>query len=186
MCSKILLAAFIAACGLAASPAWAERSTCIGYVDEYDVDDLVVPPGERCVLDGTEVRGNVRVEEGAALEVRGAHIAGNLQANGAERLELTADSTVRGNVQVRRTREVRLTESRIGGNLQLDGNRGEMRVGRNAIAGNLQAVGNRGPLSIGQNRIGGNLQCEGNRPAPDAHRNRVRGQTAGQCDDFEG
>lgn len=186
MRSKILLAAFIAASGLAAAPAWAERATCIGYVDDYDIDDLVVPPGERCVLDGTEVRGNVRVEEGAALEVRGARIAGNLWADGAERVELASDSTVRGNVQLRRTREIRLTESRIGGNLQLDGNRGAMRVGRNAIAGNLQAVGNRGPLSISHNRIGGNLQCEWNRPRPDARRNKVRGQTAGQCDDFEG
>lgn len=183
MRSKILLAAIIAASGLAAFPAWAERATCIGYVEDFSVDDLVVPVGEQCVLDGTEVRGNVRVEEGAALEVLGAHIAGNLQADGADRLELASDSTVRGNVQVRRTRDVRLTASRIGGNLQLDGNRGEVRIGRNAIAGNLQAVGNRGPLSISHNRIGGNLQCERNRPLPDAYRNRVRGQTAGQCDD---
>ena len=37
-----------------------------------------------------------------------------------------------------------------------------------------------------RNRIDGNLQCEGNRPSPNAHRNWVRGQTAGQCDGFEG
>lgn len=183
-----VLATLIAALGLGlgASPARAQQVTCIGYVDEVSVGNLVVPEGETCVLDGTDVRGNVTVERDATLDAQGARIAGNLQANGAEQVKIADRSEVRGNIQIRRSGAISVIDSRIGGNIQLDGNRGNLRVGRSAVGGNVQALGNRGGLSITRNRIGGNLQCEGNRPEPRAFDNRVRGNQGGQCDGYRG
>lgn len=181
-----LLATLIAALGLGASPARAQQVTCIGYVDEVSVGNVVVPEGETCVLDGTDVRGNVTVERDATLEAQAARIAGNLQADGAERVQIANGSQVRGNIQIRRGWAISVIDSRIGGNLQLDRNRGDLRVGRNAVGGNLQALGNHGGLAITRNRIGGNLQCEGNRPAPRVRDNRVRGNQGGQCDGYRG
>lgn len=182
MRSKTILATLIAALGLglAASPARADEAVCVGYVDDIRVDNLVVPAGETCWLDGTVVRGNLSVGRDATLEAQDARIAGNLQAHGAERVQLD-DSVVRGNLQLRRGWGASVVDTRIGGNLQLDRNRGELRIHRNEVGGNLQANDNRGGLSISRNRVGGNLQCEHNRPWPRGGGNRVRGNQDGQC-----
>lgn len=44
------------------------------------VDNLVVPEGSGCSLDGTQVNGTVKVERGATLTARAIRVVGNLQA----------------------------------------------------------------------------------------------------------
>jgi len=62
--------------------------------------DLVVPPDSSCTLDGTRVRGDVRVARGADLLISDATIRGDVRANRDAYFE-AVDSTIRGQVVLR-------------------------------------------------------------------------------------
>jgi cytoskeletal protein CcmA (bactofilin family) len=81
-----LAVSIVAAGMLAASPASADLVTyCVGTGGPVTVpNDLYVPPGEACSLQGTTITGNVRVAAGSNLVINGGRISGEVQvaANG--------------------------------------------------------------------------------------------------------
>jgi hypothetical protein len=81
-----LAVSIVAAGVLAASPASADLVTyCVGTGGPVTVpNDLYVPPGEACSLQGTTITGNVRVAAGSNLVINGGTINGTVQvaANG--------------------------------------------------------------------------------------------------------
>ncbi len=177
-----LLAVAVVAALVPTPPALAEERTCRGTLGAITVDNLRVPDGATCSLEGTLVKGTVKVETRATLAATNIRVIGNVQAESARRV------VVRGG-------------SRVGGSVQVGAGRG--RPGRRFIdqwrhpvrraapsARGLAEHGWRQPASvpkhgwaeIRRNRIDGNLQCKENDPAPSGGNNRVDGNKEDQCE----
>jgi hypothetical protein len=60
-----VIAALLASVAAAfAAPAQAEERTCRGTLGRVTVDNLRVPASATCILNGTRVKGTVKVERG--------------------------------------------------------------------------------------------------------------------------
>jgi hypothetical protein len=153
--------------------------SCDGSIGAETVENVEVPAGATCTLEGTTVTGNVRVRRDATLDARRVRVDGDVQGENARAVNVTMSSSVDGNIQVEQGGSSNVT--RIDGDLQWESQRGRMVADGNVIGGNLQAESNRGGLAITGNRIDGNLQCQSNTPAPTGGGNRVEGDKEGQC-----
>jgi hypothetical protein len=145
-------------------------------------DDVELPAGVSCTMDGTQVRGNLKLGRDTSLVAANVFVDGNVQAEGAWGLVLV-ESDVDGDVQFKQGGRVEIRDSVIGGNLQLDSNRGDLYAGTTRIGGDLQAFQNRGGFAIAftRNTIDGNLQCKENSPRPTGGSNVVGGNKEDQC-----
>lgn len=87
-----------------------ENTTCTGVLRGGRFDDVEVPEGESCQLEGTLVRGNLIVGRNASAEVGGGtFVCGNVQAEEAR--ELSAGGLrVCGNLQASKTTRTHLRE----------------------------------------------------------------------------
>jgi hypothetical protein len=162
--SSLLLTAI--ALVLASAPANAEETRCTGTIGAVTLDNIRVPDGRNCILNGTRAKGTVKVGTGSALAAHGVQVNGNIQAEGSSSVVVRRNSFVGGSVQIKQGAAARVEYTRINGDLLFDENRGALIARYNTIGGNLQAFKNTGGLSVVQNRIDGNLQCKENRPAP--------------------
>ena len=155
------VAALVAVSGLlAASPAAAEERTCRGTIGAVTLDNVRVPQGATCRLDGTVVQGTVKIERNARL--------------------FADDVRVVGNVQGENHRRVEVVDSRVGGSIQIV--QGENALLRNNRVGqDVQSFENNGTQRFTSNHINGNLQCKENRPAPTGGGNTVDGNKEDQC-----
>jgi hypothetical protein len=166
---------------VSAVPAVAEEFTCRGTVGATTVDNLRVPQGALCVLEGTTVKGTIKVETDATLRARRVEVIGNVQAENAAAVIVAASSRVGGSLQIVQGGRARVAGSRIDGDVLYDENNRFLRVVRNVVGGNVQAFQNTGGLEIANNRIDGNLQCKENRPPPTGGGNIVQGNKEDQC-----
>jgi hypothetical protein len=180
---KFTTAAALALLGVCAhaGPALADDVFCPPNLGPVTIDGNVIVTGA-CVLDDTRVIGNVLLYAGGSLVARGAHIDGNIQAEGADFVDV-ANSRVEGNIQlddlVGGASAIGLV--RVGGSIQLNGNRAGITVLNNIVGSDVQAFSNTGGLDITDNTIDGNLQCKENVPAPTGSGNLVSGNSEDQC-----
>jgi cytoskeletal protein CcmA (bactofilin family) len=137
---------------------------CTGSIGAVTVSELIVSKNSICTLNGTRVKGNIKVQSGASLFAYGVSVDGNIQAEGASRVEVHSGSFVDGDIQLK-----------YSGMAVVSGVR---------INGNLQSFENWGNQSFTSNRIGGNLQCKENNPAPMGSSNVVDGNKEDQCAGF--
>lgn len=146
----------------AATPAYADDRICRGTIGAVSIGDNVkVPAGATCVLNGTRIDGNVIVNRNATLRATAARVDGNIQSEG-HRVVAVQRSSVDGSIQLKQ-----------GGGMTLVGNR---------VGGDIQVFSNtKGTKTIRGNVIDGNLQCKANRPAPVGGGNRVEGNKEDQC-----
>jgi hypothetical protein len=156
---------------------------CDGEIGAVVVEEVEVPDGASCTLNGTTVEGNVTVGRESTLEARSVAVDGDLQGRGALAVNVV-DSTVDGNIQVDDGGSSTVAGTTIDGDLQWDDQEGALEATGNTIDGNLQAEGNRGGLTVEDNTINGNLECEDNDPAPSGGGNQVDGDMEGQCAGF--
>jgi hypothetical protein len=181
----IIVGMAITVAGLAtAQPAAAEERTCRGTVGQVTVDNVRVPAGATCTLNGTRVQGTVYVNRHATLRAVGAWINGNVQAENARDVRVVQGSTVGGSYQVVQSGLARLFDSRVEGDVLIDENRRPNEIRRNRVGGNIQAFQNTGGVAIFRNTVDGNLQCKQNRPAPTGGGNLVHGSKEDQCRRF--
>ena len=162
---KTSLAGAAAAFLLVPSAALAEERVCSGAIGAETVDNLRVPEGATCTLDGTSVKGTVTVQRAATLRASGVRVVGNVQAENAADVAVSA-ATIGGSVQVVQ-----------GGGADIRGNH---------VNGDVQVFGNAGQATIYDNTIDGNLQCKENSPAPVGARNDIEGSAEDQCASFAG
>jgi len=177
-------AAVVAVAGamvLPAGQALAEERVCRGIIGAVAVDNLRVPQGATCTLNGTFVKGTVKVERGATLRAFDIRVIGNVQAENARNVIVREGSRVGGSVQIVQGGAARIVGNRINGDILFDEQDRALRANRNVIGGNLQAFQNTGGVEIRNNRIDGNLQCKANRPAPVGDGNIVQGNKEDQC-----
>lgn len=171
----------IGAAMLASTPATAEERACRGVIGAVTLDNVRVPPNAKCTLDGTRVKGTVKVESGATLIAEDVVVVGNVQAENHRRVTVSDDSRIGGSVQIKQGGPATVSDSRVSADIQYDSNNGAMSVLRNRVGGSVQAVKNSGGLVIRGNRIDGNLQCKENSPAPTGGANTVGGNKEDQC-----
>lgn len=79
-----------------------------GTIGSVTVDNVRVPQGAACTLDGARIQGTVKAERDATLPASGVRVDGNVQGEGARRVELLAGSQVGGSVRVVRGGEARV------------------------------------------------------------------------------
>lgn len=174
-----LLAA--SACALIPASASAEERTCRGTIGARTLDNIRVPQGAICVLNGTKAQGTVKVERNATLRAKGVRVIGNVQGENARRVNVVRNSRVGGSVQVVQGRSATVRSSRVNADILYDDNTGALRAIGNRVGGNIQAFQNSGGVEIARNTVDGNLQCKENRPRPTGGQNRVQGNKEDQC-----
>ncbi|BAC90200.1 hypothetical protein [Gloeobacter violaceus] len=177
----LALAALTVANLAAIAPARAEETTCTGSLGATTVDNLRVPQGATCTLNGTRVEGTIYVEANATLKASKVQVKGNVQAENAARVNVLPRSTVGGSIQIVQGGAARIDSVQIAGDLLFDSNSKSLIAYKNTIGGNLQAFQNNGGLTITANNIDGNLQCKENNPAPVGGENVVQGNKEDQC-----
>jgi hypothetical protein len=165
----------------AAPAALAEERTCRGTIGAATVDNLRVPDGATCTLQGTHVQGTIKVERAATLRASNVRVIGNVQGENARDVTVTDGSRIGGSVQVKQGGAALVVDSFVTHDIQYDSNGGALTASRNRVGGSIQAFQNRGGVSIASNRVNGNLQCKENSPAPTGGGNVVQGNKEDQC-----
>ena len=166
---------------LPALPASAEERVCRGTIGAVTVDNLRVPQGATCTLNGTRVKGTVKVERDATLRAYAIRVVGNVQGENARNVVVRDGSTVGGSVQIVQGDAARILGNQVNGDILFDSQDATLAANANRIGGNLQAFQNTGGVSISNNRIDGNLQCKENVPPPTGGGNIVQGNKEDQC-----
>jgi len=151
-----------------------DPESCRGTLGAVTVEQVNVPSGATCVLDGTRVRGNVFVRRGATLEAYGARIDGNIQAEDAQEVRTAAGTFVDGNIQVKRRAFTLIEDTTVEGDVQVEEWGATLEAWRNVIGGNLQFK-KADAATVLETRIDGDLQLEENAGRLTATANRVRG-----------
>ena len=160
---------------------YAEERSCRGTLGAITVDNLRVPQGASCRLEGTRIKGTIKVERNATLVAVGVRVVGNVQAEEAKRVVVSGYSRVNGSIQLDDGGSALIRRTTIGGSLQMKVNAGKLVAERNVIDADLQAFSNSGGVEITSNRIDGNLQCKSNDPRPTGGGNLVQGNKEDQC-----
>jgi hypothetical protein len=155
--------------------------TCQGFLGAVTVENLEVPQGASCTLDGTRVQGNIFVRNGASLTAQRVTVIGNIQAEGARLIEVLASSTVGGSIQLKQGGSARVESVIVTGDIQFESNNGVLSAANNQVGGNIQVFQNAGGVTIANNFVNGNLQCKENSPAPGGGNNSVQGNKEDQC-----
>jgi hypothetical protein len=120
------LATIVAAVLATAAPGivQAEERACRGTLGAITVDNLRVPQGATCTLNGTYVKGTIKVERDATLVAKRVRVVGNVQAENHRSVAIRDASTVGGSVQVKQ--DLQCKENRpapIGGSNVVGGNK---------------------------------------------------------------
>ena len=121
--------------------ALAEERQCTGAIGAETVDNLVVPQASACTLDGTFVKGTVKVERAATLTAKAVNVIGNVQGEGAADV-VVRGSQVGGSVQVKQGGAAETSGSQVTGDIQYDQQAGALRVADNHVGGSVQVVAN--------------------------------------------
>ena len=164
--------------------AFAEERTCRGTIGARTMDNVRVPDGATCTLDGTTVKGTIKVETNAVLKANGVRVVGNVQGEDSRNIIVAASSRVGGSIQVVQSGRTTIVDSRVDGDVLVDENDLLQNIRRNTVGGSVQAFQNTGGVQIYRNRINGNLQCKENRPRPTGGDNVVGGNKEDQCRGF--
>jgi hypothetical protein len=180
--SGMMLAALMLASVLVTTPvALAEETSCHGTIGARTVDNLRVPSGTSCTLEGTSVKGTITVEGGATLRAQRVNVIGNIQAENHKYVAVTGGSTVGGSIQIDQGGAFKVVNVQIKGSIQVVSNQGSSLLKKNRVNADIQVFSHRDGIRIVSNRVDGNLQCKENSPAPTGSGNIVQGNKEDQC-----
>jgi hypothetical protein len=149
---------------------FAEGSTteCSGVLTGPQ-DNVVVPSGSHCDLDGATVKGSVLVLPKASLRAIASHIVGNVQGDNSNFVCLIFESTVGGNFSTKGGVTGGTTGHDIGtvvrGNTSITENAGHTFIDAATVGGDILVAKNTGSIEVQFNKVGGNLQVEQNVPS---------------------
>lgn len=178
ICALALLAA------AAPQAAYGEERSCRGTLGAITVDNLKVPKGATCTLQGTKVKGTIRVGRKATLIATNIRVVGNIQAENHKNVVVNGASRIGGSIQLKQGGAASVRNAKVKQDIQYDHNRKPLVAAGNRVGGSIQVVGNRGGASITNNVVNGNLDCKENSPAPSGSGNRVGGSKTDQCEAF--
>jgi hypothetical protein len=174
----------IAAVGVALlfpGAAMAEERACTSTIGAVTLDNVRVPQNAKCTLNGTRLKGTLKVESNGSIVADDVVIIGNVQAENFRLVQVIDGSRIGGSVQLKKGGAATVADSQISGDVQSDESRGKLNVLRNKVGGSVQVIKNTGGVAITRNTIDGNLQCKENSPAPTGGKNIVGGNKEDQC-----
>ena len=177
----VLVLFLTVASGITATPVAAEEYACRGTVGARTLDNVRVPSGATCVLDGTTVKGTVTVGANATLKARGARVIGNIQAENHKLVVVNGGTAVGGSIQIDQGGAHKVTGAKVTGSIQASSNAGSSLLRNNTVNADIQVIGHRNGVEISSNRVDGNLQCKENSPAPTGGGNVAQGGKEDQC-----
>lgn len=151
----------------------AEEVQCTSTLGAQQYEEIVVPDGQSCTLNGTHVDGNIKVGTGSTLQANNVRVGGNIQAEGSSNVVVTTGSVVDGNIQIKQGGGASVAGVRVNGDIQIDSSRDKVETVNNQVGGNIQIMGNNGGVLVLSNNIDGNLQCKENNPVPEGANNRA-------------
>jgi hypothetical protein len=163
-----------------APAAFGDDFVCTRVVGAITVDNVVVPDGRTCTLNGTRVEGNVFVLTKATLSASDVRVDGNIQTEGARAVYVNPGSIVGGNIQIEQGGKAEIKQTRVDGDIQLFQNKGALLARGNRVGGNMQVFQNTGGVRLFNNKIAENLQCKENSPPPTGSGN-IAGDKEDQC-----
>jgi hypothetical protein len=170
--------------------AFGETTRCVGapVAGTTTLDNVKVPRGATCTLNGVRVKGNIKVGEDARLIATNVNVKGSVQAKEFASVRINGASKIGGSIQLAEGFGngglVTITGTRVKGEIQLDDNFGTVAITSNRVNGDIQLFDNAGASTITSNLVGGNLQCKENLPAPTGSGNMVRGNAEDDCEDL--
>lgn len=131
-------------------------------------DNVVVPAGTFCELDGAQVTGNVKCDGcDYVRSVNGTTIGGNLEIKRATGTSIIDETTIGGNLDYVGSTVLDLENSSVGGSVKLEKNSGELEIEENTIAGNLDvrknSFGAFDEIQILETEVLGDVKVEKNR-----------------------
>lgn len=158
----------------------AEEYTCRGSVGRRTLDNVYVPAGARCTLDGTKIEGNIKVDNGARLTAKSVKVNGSIQSQGAASI-VVSGGRVNGDIQIDAGKAFKVTGVRVGGSIQAVANSGSSKIESNVVGSDIQVFQHKRGIGVRDNTVDGNLQCKENSPAPRGGGNVVQGSKEDQC-----
>ena len=150
-----------------AAPVLAGDTQCVGLLTGAH-DNVVVPEGAFCTLQGAVVRGNVKVLRDARLQANASTIGGNVEGDNARGVLLQFSSSVGGNFQVKGGAPFNVSgfdiNVRVGGDAKVEENRGTTFIDAATVGGNIEVIKSTGFIEVEFNTVGGNIKVEDNSP----------------------
>jgi hypothetical protein len=181
ICLVLLIVLGLSTLTFGTPSASAEERRCTGTIGATTVDNVLVPSGRSCTLEGTKVKGTVKVSKNATLTVISARIVGNIQSQGHASVSVNGSTTVGGSIQLKQGGAFSINAARVTGNIQVVSNNGSSTISNNRVNQDIQVFSHSGGIAINSNRVDGNLQCKGNSPRPTGSGNIVQGNKEDQC-----
>jgi hypothetical protein len=181
LCVMMLVIMALATLSFGSASVSAEERKCTGRIGATTVDNVRVPQGRTCTLEGTKVKGTVYVSNGATLNVLSARIIGNIQAVGHASVSVSGSTRVGGSIEIKQGGPFTVQQARVTGNIHVFSNSGSSKLSRNVVNHDIQVFSHSGGIAINGNRVDGNLQCKGNSPKPTGSNNIVQGNKQDQC-----
>jgi hypothetical protein len=160
-----LTSACIAVGALGFAPPARADVPCTGTIGAVLImDNVNVPPGASCTLNGTIITGNVIVNQNSHLLTQSANVAGNIQGEGATRVRIF--NTVVTNIQLKKaTWQIIISSDQsctadplVLGRIQLEENSANIGICRMSTRQDVQLTKNTGRISVVENMIGEDLQ----------------------------
>ena len=153
---------------LAPPAATANETECVGVLPFGRHDDVMVPSGADCVIDGKVIVGNLKIEKGAGVvTIQNTQIQGNVEGEEFDSFNLLS-SAVEGSVQLKRqATSVQVCNSTVRGDVQVEeGMGGGIEIGNwPTCPGNTLTTGNikveKNVLTV-RSRIEANVVKRGN------------------------
>src|SRR5688500_10344503 len=101
--------------------AHAEEKTCRSAIGARTLDNVRVPDGATCTLEGTRVEGTIKVESDATLKATNVRVIGNVQGEDARKVAVVG-SRIGGSYQVVQSGKARIVDTRVKGDILVDEN----------------------------------------------------------------
>lgn len=167
---------------LADAPAGLSGSVrCTNWrIGAVNVDNVEVPPGMACELDGTTVKGGVKVLAGSTLIAgNSVQVGGTIQGDRAHYVQLTGStSLVRGSFELKKGGGGVLVDAEVRGSAVAEELTEVVSFGGARVGSSMKLIKNTGGVTVANNTVIGALQCKENTPAP-----MVAGNSAGSLED---
>jgi hypothetical protein len=160
----VVVALFVSVGMVAGAPvAQAGDTRCTG-VFTGTADNIIVPSGEECILEGALVRGNALAEPDSGLFIETSTVRGNVEAK-ERALTGSFQSSIGGNYKCDDCFFEDVVETTVGGSVEIKGaDDGDFVIG-NIIEGNVQieeSLAGDFAFVIVQNTVRGNVKLEKN------------------------
>lgn len=154
--------------GLSAGVSAGSASTkaCIGTLGSVTVENVVVPGRASCVLDATQVTGDVVVEPGGSLRATMDTVIGGDITGKKNAIVSISRITVGGDVECTGCRRVNIFESGVSGGGTITGTAEFVSVSSSSVFGDLTIVGGGGDVAVTRGSVvGGDLLVAANHGA---------------------